>query len=136
MPTNKVEILSNDIQRDLKGKILDFSSRFNQSRLISYSDFKILTFETYDRTFDKIDIDKIIFSRDILFFEITKGTQYRPWLVSQDAYGDPGYWWYIMEFNDIFDVEEFTAGKTIQIPPLSAIQTANQNKNNPDIGAR
>ena len=48
-------------------------------------------------------------------------TEYKPWLVSDDAYGDPCYWWFIIEFNNIFDIEEFVAGITIQIPPLTYI---------------
>jgi hypothetical protein len=125
MQTNKIELFDNRTQSSLKKQLLDFSSRYNHIKLMSYSDFKILTFETYERLVNENDPDLAskIKARDILFYSIELQNQYKPWLVSQKAYNDPGYWWFIMEFNNIFDVEEFTAGKTIKIPPLYSIST-------------
>jgi hypothetical protein len=123
MITNKIENISNIQQSNLKSKLLDFSSRYNNSKMIYYSDFNILTFETYDRIYNpeiKERYTKVL-ERDIKFYSITKGAQYKPYLVSQDVYGDPGYWWYIMEFNNIFDIEDFTVGKTLRIPPINIL---------------
>lgn len=119
MITNKI-IKINDSQNAIKSQLLDFASRYNRSDLIYYSDFKILTFETYDRELKNLNISSSG-DEDIKFYLITQGAEYKPWLVSQEAYGDPGYWWIIMEFNNIFDVEDFEAGKTIKIPPATSI---------------
>jgi hypothetical protein len=126
MSVNKVQILDANTQSFLKRELLDFSSRYNNIRFIKYSNFEILTLETYDRVYNPSspDRNRKVAPGEVLFFNITKGTQYKPWLVSQDAYGDPGYWWFIMEFNNFFDIEDFTAGKTIEIPPLTALSAA------------
>lgn len=123
MITNKIESISNIQQTNLKGRLLDFSSRYNRSKMIYYSDFNILTFETYDRVYNPEIKEryKKIADNDIKFYSITRGTQYKPYLISQDVYGDPGYWWYIMEFNNIFDVEDLVVGKTIRVPPINSL---------------
>jgi len=121
MITNKIENIDPVQQSKLKGRLLDFSSRYNNSKMVYYSDFNILTFETYDRTYNPETKEKFqeIREDEIKFYSITRGTQYKPYLVSQDVYGDPGYWWFLMEFNNIFDIEDFTVGKTIKIPPIT-----------------
>ena len=123
MITNKIEEIDSVQQTKLKGKLLDFSSRYNKSNMIYYSGFNILTFETYNRVYNPQNKERYpeIKEEDVKFYSITKGTQYKPYLVSQVVYGDPGYWWYIMEFNNIFDVEDFVVGKTIRIPPITAL---------------
>lgn len=47
---------------------------------------------------------------------IPNGMQYRPDLVSKEKYGTVDFWWKIMEVNDIKDVMDFTAGRTIVLP--------------------
>ena len=121
MITNKIENIGYTQQQSLKGELLDFSSRYNKSEMIYYSDFNILTFETYDRVYNPEKKSNKIKEDEIKFYSITLGTQYKPYLISQTAYGDPGYWWYIMEFNNMFDIEEFVVGKTIKIPPISSL---------------
>ena len=123
MITNKIEKIKDIQQSKLKGKLLDFSSRYNKSNMIYYSDFNILTFETYDRVYNPQIKERYpeIKEEDVKFYSITKGTQYKPYLVSQDVYGDTGYWWFIMEFNNIFDIEDFIVGKTIRIPPITSL---------------
>ncbi len=117
MITNKtVRVIKN--KSELKRNLIDFSSRYQRSDLIYYSDFDILTFETYDRIYNPND-PRQKEPDGIKYYQITKGTQYKPWLASDDVYGDPGYWWLLMEFNNIFDVEEFTAGKTLKVPPVT-----------------
>lgn len=119
MQTNKIVPITNQ-QSELKRSLIDHTSRYQKSDLIFYSDFQILTFETYDRLYNSSTSTKEI--DNIIYYVITAGTQYRPWLVSNDAYGDPGYWWLIMEFNNLFDIEDFSAGKTIKIPPITILQ--------------
>jgi hypothetical protein len=78
-----------------------------------YGDFNIITFETYERLQFKNQPTK--------HYVITLGTEYKPWLVSQIAFNDPRYWWFIMEYNNIFDIEDFSAGRTIKIPSATEI---------------
>ena len=47
---------------------------------------------------------------------ITKGYEYRPDLVSYQAYGTPDFWWKIMEVNGIKDIFDFKSGLNIVIP--------------------
>jgi len=119
MITNKiVEITAN--QTELKKNLLDWSSRFQKSQLIYYSDFNILTFATYDRVYNPatatVKVD------NVKYYQIKKATQYKPWLISDDVYNDSGYGWLIMEFNNVFDVEELRVGRTLRIPPITLAQ--------------
>jgi len=84
-------------------------SRYANSRIIYYSDEKIITFETYKRKkFNPTPKDQVTV--------ITPKTEYRPDLLSQDKYGLPDFWWKIMEVNDIKDIMDFKSGKTIILP--------------------
>ena len=124
MQTNKIQIPSNSDQIGLKDSLLDFSSRYHNCNVFVFSDYKILTFETYRRNYNpasRIDRSKIP-EDSIRYYVIKPSTQYKPWLVSDDAYNDPGYWWWIMEFNNIFDIEDFEAGRTIKIPPVHVLE--------------
>jgi hypothetical protein len=77
--------------------------------LSRYKDSTVLTFSTYKRTeipanqFDKYTV-------------IPEGYAYRPDLVSNSVYGYPDSWWLIMQANNIYDIKDFIAGKTIRIP--------------------
>jgi hypothetical protein len=84
-------------------------SRYADSRVIYYSEEKIITFDTYKRK-------KINKSRGDQVTVITPGMEYRPDLLSSDKYGLPDFWWKIMEANNMKDITEFKAGKTITLP--------------------
>lgn len=84
-------------------------SRYQSSKVIYYSDQKIITFETYKRK-------KITPSRNDQVTVITPGMEYRPDLVSTDKYGLPDFWWKILEANSMKDIMDFKAGKTIVLP--------------------
>lgn len=84
-------------------------SRYSESRVIYYSDLKIITFETYKRK-------SYISSPKDQVTVITPGMEYRPDLMSSDKYGAPDFWWKIMEANGIKDVADFKAGRTITLP--------------------
>lgn len=84
-------------------------SRYAQSRVIYYSDSRIVTFETYKRK------RFIPSSRDQVTV-VTPGMEYRPDLMSFDKYGMPDFWWKILEANSMKDVMDFKAGTTIVLP--------------------
>lgn len=50
------------------------------------------------------------------FTTISATMEYRPDLVSFTAYGVVDFWWKIMEANNIKDIFDFKAGKTIKLP--------------------
>lgn len=84
-------------------------SRYASSKVLYYSDEKILTFETYKRkNYKESSGDKVAV--------IPPGMEYRPDLVSKERYGLPDFWWKIMEVNKIKDIIDFKAGKTIILP--------------------
>ena len=74
MITNKIEKINSTQQSKLKGMLLDFSSRYNKSEMVYYSDFNILTFETYDRVYNPETKEKFskIREEDVKFYSITK----------------------------------------------------------------
>jgi hypothetical protein len=84
-------------------------SRYADSKVVYYSDEKIITFETYKkREFVESSGDKVAV--------IPPGMEFRPDLVSKEKYGLPDFWWKIMEVNSIKDIFEFKAGRTIVLP--------------------
>lgn len=84
-------------------------SRYLGSTIIYYGNQNKLTYKTYVRTPIPLDsTDK--------FGVISGGVEYRPDLVSQQAYGTTDLWWKIMEANNMMDILEFKAGTTIRIP--------------------
>jgi len=84
-------------------------SRYSDSRVVYYSDERIITFETYKRK-------KFVPSPKDQVAVITPGMEYRPDLMSFDKYGMPDFWWKILEANEMKDVTEFKAGRTITLP--------------------
>lgn len=84
-------------------------SRYSTSKVLYYSNIRIITFETYKRkSYAPSPRDQVTV--------ITPGMEYRPDLMSFDKYGIPDFWWKIMEANNMKDVTEFKAGKTITLP--------------------
>lgn len=85
------------------------SSRYLESKVLYYTENKLLTFNTYKKTeIPANDRDK--------YAVITPGVEYRPDLVSQQAYGTVDFWWKILEANGMKDIWEFKSGKNIRIP--------------------
>lgn len=85
------------------------SSRYRNSKLIYYTENKYITFATYKR-------DNIYTENNVRYMVINQNYEYRPDLVSYQAYGVADFWWRIMEFNNIKDVFDFKAGLNITIP--------------------
>jgi hypothetical protein len=84
-------------------------SRYSNSRVVYYSDEKLITFETYKRKpFVPSPRDQVAV--------ITPGLEYRPDLMSFEKYGVSDFWWKIMEANGIKDVADFRAGRTVVLP--------------------
>lgn len=90
-------------------KFVSASSRYATATVMYYTERKLLTFSTYKK-------QNIPLSKNDKYTVITAGTEYRPDLMSQTAYGTPDFWWKIMEANGIKDVFEFKAGLNIRLP--------------------
>lgn len=90
-------------------RFVPVTSRYASSKVVYYTERKLLTFGTYKK-------EKIPNTNRDRFMVVTKGVEFRPDLVSQDAYGTPDFWWKIMEANGIKDVYEFKAGLNIRLP--------------------
>jgi hypothetical protein len=85
------------------------TSRYSDANIIYYTENKLLTFTTYKKQTIKL-------SDQDTYYVVTSGTEYRPDLVSQTAYGTIDFWWKIMEANNIKDIFDFKAGLNIRIP--------------------
>lgn len=95
---------------DLKPeKFVSRISRYASSRVIYYSEERIVTFETYKK-------EKYKPSANDQVAVIPPGMEYRPDLVSRQKYGVTDFWWKIMEVNNIKDIIDFKAGRTIILP--------------------
>ena len=94
----------------VKAGLITVSSRYNaaNSVLIYYGSNKYLTFTTYVRK-------PYIPSKTDKHAVVPAGMEYRPDLISEQAYGSPDYWWKIMEANNMFDVI-YAAGVFHHIP--------------------
>lgn len=84
-------------------------SRYINSTVIYYGDDNKMTFTTYKK-------DSYTPSPSDKFTVISPGMEYRPDLMSKKVYGVVDFWWKIMEVNNISDVFDFKAGKTIRLP--------------------
>ncbi len=87
------------------------TSRYLNSEIINYvtEGKKYLTFKTWKRPTRTS-------SASDQYYVINAGTQFRPDIVAKRAYGKEGWWWIILLANNMIDVLEFEAGKTILIP--------------------
>ena len=107
--------MSNSIQlaNQQPSQFVSNSSRYLSSNVIYWSDERILTFETYKRK-------PVVQSSSDKFMIISPGMEYRPDKIAQKAYGKKlmGYWWRIMEANNIFDVFDLKAGTVLRIPTI------------------
>ncbi len=101
---NKIEIT--DIN---PAEFVTPTSRYYNSRVLYYSDEKIVTFETYKKMKYKSS------NRDQVSV-VPNSMQFRPDLVSKQKYGTVDFWWKIMEINNIKDIMDFKAGITITLP--------------------
>lgn len=90
-------------------RFVPVTSRYSDTSVVYYTENKLLTFTIYKK-------NEIKLSQTDKYYVITPGTEYRPDLVSQTAYGTVDFWWKIMEANGIKDVFEFKAGLNIRIP--------------------
>jgi hypothetical protein len=90
-------------------RFVSTTSRYANSRVLYYSEENILTFETYKK-------NKYNITKDDKVSVIPQSMQYRPDLVSIERYGTVDFWWKIMEVNNISDILDFKAGKTIVLP--------------------
>lgn len=90
-------------------RFVPVSSRYAETTVVYYTENKLITFITYKKI-------PIVFGNRDRFYVVTSGTEYRPDLVSQNAYGTVDFWWKLMEANNIKDIFDFKAGLNIRIP--------------------
>lgn len=50
------------------------------------------------------------------------GEEFRPDSVSAKIYGNDQYWWIIMVYNDILDVNSLISGRSVKYPTLSDLE--------------
>lgn len=85
------------------------TSRYLDQKIVYYTERKLLTYNTYKKkTYEANKRDK--------FTVLSKKFEYRPDLLSFEAYGTPDFWWKIMEANNIKDVFAFKAGLNVRLP--------------------
>lgn len=85
------------------------TSRYYDSKVIYYTEQKLITFEIYKKgSYQPSDRDQ--------FYIIEKGYEFRPDLIAFKKYGEPNFWWKIMEVNGMKDIMEFKAGANIILP--------------------
>jgi hypothetical protein len=84
-------------------------SRYADAKIIYYGANNVLTFTTYKKKPYPV-------SASDRYSVIPPGMEYRPDLVSRQAYGVVDFWWKIMEANGISDVFDFKAGLNIRLP--------------------
>lgn len=101
---NYIEITRIDPKR-----FVPVSSRYADNPVVYYGENRLLSFTIYRKP-------PMRTSQKDKFYVITPGTEYRPDLVSQTAYGTVDFWWKIMEANSLKDIFEFKAGLNIRIP--------------------
>jgi hypothetical protein len=98
----------------LPSSLMAAGSRYLTQDIIYYGEKRLITFATYKRNiYIPNGKEKVML--------ITKGTEYRPDLVSYDVYGFVDNWWKILEANKMKDVWEFIAGKTILLPNVVSV---------------
>ncbi len=101
---NKLEVTTYSTQG-----FVTATSRYADSAIVYYGDFKILTFTTYKR-------HAYTPQADDMYSVVPAGWEYRPDKASMEVYGTPDFWWKILEANNIFDIYDFKAGINIRLP--------------------
>lgn len=91
-------------------RFVPVSSRYSASKVVYYTENKLLTFKTYRKQTSSTP------GLNDKYYVVTPGTEYRPDLVSYSVYGTPDFWWRIMEANNIKDIFDFKSGLNIFIP--------------------
>lgn len=90
------------------------TSRYASGTVIYYGNQNKITFKTYKRVIPDV-------SPKDRFIVLTPHYEFRPDLLSNDVYGQPDFWWKIMEVNSIKDIFNFKSGLTIRIPNISEV---------------
>lgn len=91
------------------------SSRYIASAVGYYGPQKKITFAIYQRK-------EILEQPNDKYMVITAGVEYRPDLVSNLVYGTVDFWWAILQANNIADIIDFKAGRTIRLPNAIGLQ--------------
>lgn len=87
-----------------------------------FDTLKFLNFN--DDNFDPLDSFTLFNIKNLSTLgskEITNEEK-RPDLLSYNIYEDTQYWWILLVYNDILDINELTSGKVIKYPSLNSIE--------------
>lgn len=83
----------------------------------------------YTVTVDQYGVDPLLNKTSTLISQINNFVLYsvsqhergRPDLIAYKQYGDPNYWWVILNFNALVSFKEIKEGITIRIPNYAAV---------------
>lgn len=53
---------------------------------------------------------------------IVRDEEYKPELISHKIYGDTQYWWLLMNYNNIIEIDNLINGLTINYPSINDIE--------------
>lgn len=54
--------------------------------------------------------------------KVIQAEEFRPDLLSYSIYGDYQYWWILMLYNDILDIEDVSIGLTVRYPTIDSLE--------------
>ena len=87
--------------------------RFDESKFLEFTDnFDPLTSRFYNTV-------KNLPEKQKYFVQSEEG---RPDMISYSAYGDTQYWWIILLYNDIDDVDDLTIGRILSLPQVDNLE--------------
>ena len=89
--------------------------RYDMSRFLEFSDnFDPLTSSFY------ADIKALPLSG----FFVIQGEEFRPDAIAHKIYGNTQYWWALLIYNGLSDINELVAGLSIRYPSLEDLEDA------------
>jgi len=103
-----------DRRNDRGFNVINTSTRYNRGGTSDVFDTRVGWWERATFVSDPTD----------LFYDINTRTAGRPDLISFEVYGDPVYAWFVLQFNNIIDInEELVVGRTVMLPTPSRMNS-------------
>lgn len=97
---------------------------FIDSSVVSQERFDVSKFLDFTDNFDPLTSNflntvKNLPEKQKYFVQSEEG---RPDMVSYSAYGDTQYWWIILYYNNIDDVDDLTIGRILSLPQVDNLE--------------